>query len=134
MEAFNDRLLVIEDEFRSGYECTTCLGKMKVPCAKCGARGYAVCDNCRGSGQSMLAPGARCTLCTGVGKLLCDVCAGNKVVTCAACEGRGVAEGGIVIPEASERRPTTGVVVSTGWKVNSRIARIFSWFTGRQII
>jgi co-chaperonin GroES (HSP10) len=134
MEAFNDRLLVIEDEFRSGYECTVCLGKTKVPCAKCGAKGYAVCDNCRGSGHSILVPGAKCTVCLGVGKLVCEGCNGAKTTACEACGGRGVTEGGLVIPEASERRPTTGVVVSTGWKVNSRIARFLAWFTRKQII
>jgi co-chaperonin GroES (HSP10) len=134
MEAFNDRLIVIEDEFRSGYECTVCFGKTKVPCGKCGAKGFALCDNCRGSGQSMLAPGARCTLCSGAGKLLCDACNGAKTVACESCAGRGVVEGGLVIPEASERRPTTGVVVSTGWMVNSRLAKLFSLFTGKQII
>lgn len=134
MEAFNDRLLVIEDEFRSGYECTVCFGKTKVTCSKCTGKGFQVCDNCRGSGMSILVPGAKCTVCLGVGKLLCEICNGVKTTPCEACAGRGVVEGGLVIPEASERRPTTGVVASTGWKVNSRLTRFLSWFTRKQVI
>ena len=50
------------------------------------------CDSCHGSGKSTLVPGARC----------------------AACEGTGVVKGGLAIPETSERRPTSGTIVSAG--------------------
>jgi co-chaperonin GroES (HSP10) len=134
MEGFNDRIIVVEDEFRSGYECTVCLGKTKVSCSKCRGKGYEQCDNCRGTGQSTLVPGAKCTVCLGAGKLICAECHGAKVKDCPDCAGRGVVEGGLVIPEASERRPTTGTVVSLGWKVNSRIVRFWAFFTGKQVI
>src|SRR5690348_11443311 len=37
--AFGDRLLIREDEFRSGYECRICNGSGKVECATCSGRG-----------------------------------------------------------------------------------------------
>ena len=134
MEAFNDQLIVIEDEFRSGYECTVCLGSATILCSTCAGRGYEVCDNCRGTGASTLVPGAKCTLCLGSGKLTCKECAGVKKRPCPSCAGRGVVEGGLVIPEASERRPTTGMIVSAGWKLNSAFARFVAFFTGKQLL
>src|SRR6266404_8284569 len=66
-EAFGDRLLIEEDQFKSGYEC----------------------EACNGTGRSTL----------------------NSEIRCKECEGRGAL---LVIPEVSERRPTTGRIVSTG--------------------
>lgn len=70
--AFGDRVLIEEDAFKSGYECTAC----------------------NGTGQSTLVPGARCP----------------------ECEGRG---GLLAIPETSQRRPTTGTIVSVGEAVRT---------------
>jgi len=66
-EAIGDRVLIEEDQFKSGYEC----------------------PDCGGTGKSAIVPGARCS----------------------SCEGKG---GLLVVPEVSERRPTTGCVVSAG--------------------
>jgi co-chaperonin GroES (HSP10) len=68
--ALGDRVLIQEDEFKSGYEC----------------------EGCGGSGRSLRIAGARC----------------------GTCEGTGVIKGGIIAPETSQRRPTTGVVISLG--------------------
>ena len=100
MEAFNDRLLVIEDEFRSGYECFDCVGKKKI---KSPELEELVCENCSGTGQSVINKEARCSRCKGSGRTLCPT-----------CKGKG---GVIVVAQASERRPTTGTVVSIGEKV-----------------
>lgn len=66
-EAFGDRVLVQEDEFKSGYEC----------------------DACSGTGINPLNPNMRCK----------------------SCEGKGAL---IVVPDTSQRRPTTGTIVSAG--------------------
>lgn len=91
-EAWEDRILVIEDSFRSGYEC-----------ARCNAKGQVVCDGCNGTGHSVVRVDARCSKCNGGGTM-----------TCPECHGKGVL---LVIPEQSERRPTTGRIVSVGPKV-----------------
>lgn len=100
MEAFNDRLLVIEDEFRSGYECPDCVGKKKI---KSPELEELVCENCNGDGKSVISKEARCSRCKGTGRTLCPT-----------CKGKG---GVIVVAQASERRPTTGTVVSVGDKL-----------------
>lgn len=100
MEAFNDRLLVIEDEFRSGYECPDCVGKKKI---KSPELEELVCESCDGTGKSVIVRDAKCTRCKGLGRTVCGT-----------CKGKG---GVIVVAQASERRPTTGTVVSTGDKV-----------------
>jgi DnaJ-class molecular chaperone len=100
MEAFDDRLLVIEDEFRSGYECPTCVGKKKI---KSPELEELVCENCDGTGKSVISKEARCSACKGTGRTICPTCLGKGGV--------------IVVAEASERRPTTGIVVSIGDKI-----------------
>ncbi len=91
--AFGDRLLVVEDEFRSGYECSVCSGKGKVSCAECGGNGRYTREN---------------------RTFKCSTCEGKAVMTCAACDGKG---GILVVPDVSQRRPSTGKVVSVGDKV-----------------
>jgi co-chaperonin GroES (HSP10) len=91
-ESLNDRVLIIEDEFRSGYECLTCMGKQ-----------WVHCDSCDGSGKSRINEMARCSKCQG-----------QKRLKCPACQGKGVEEGGLIVPEQSMRRPTTGRIVSVG--------------------
>jgi co-chaperonin GroES (HSP10) len=92
----SDRIIIEEDEFKSGYECQKCAG-----------RGEISCDNCLGAGRYLMdAEGKgterKCSLCNGTGK-----------VRCPDCDGKG---GTIVLPEVSMRRPTTGRVVSAGEK------------------
>lgn len=87
--AKGNRILIQEDAFKTGYECTTCDGATKV-----------ACEGCSGSGQSPTVRGARCTSCEG-----------SKTMTCPACNGKG---GLIIAPEVAQRRPTTGMIVSVG--------------------
>ncbi len=88
-EAFGDRIIVKQDEFKSGYECESCGG-------------------------------------TGFSKL-------NTNIRCKACDGKGAL---LVIPQVSERRPTTGTIVSAGpdvkrLKVGQSV--MFSSFAGHNI-
>jgi co-chaperonin GroES (HSP10) len=89
--AMFDRVIVREDPFRSGYECR-----------HCDEKGWIECQNCD-KGKSKVNPEISCKFCHGTLKL-----------TCAACKGKGVRQGGLAIPDASKRRPTTGEVVSVG--------------------
>ena len=89
MEASADRMIVVEDPFVSGYECVVC-----------GGRGVVSCENCEGTGKSVIVKDGKCSHCQG-----------SKTMKCPECGGKG---GTIVVPEVSERRPTTGQIVSTG--------------------
>jgi co-chaperonin GroES (HSP10) len=87
--ACGDRVVIREDEFRSGYECTQCNGATKI-----------VCTNCEGTGHSKVNSHARCSECHG-----------ETSITCPTCQGKG---GLLVVPEASERRPSSGQIMSAG--------------------
>ena len=91
-EAWEDRILVIEDPFRSGYEC-----------AKCNKTGTVLCEGCAGTGMSAVVKDARCKQCNATGKVMCP-----------ECQGKGEF---LVIPQQSERRPTSGTIVSVGPRV-----------------
>lgn len=91
-ESISDRLLFIEDEFRSGYECLRCIGKQ-----------WITCDQCGGSGKSRVNEIVRCSACQG-----------QQRIACPDCSGKGVVKGGLIIPQAAERRPTTGRLLSVG--------------------
>ena len=92
LTAQGDRILIQEDPFRSGYECAECEG-----------RGTKPCHACNETGQSLLNS-----------QIQCKACHGSKVITCPACAGKG---GLLVAPDISQRRPTTGKIVSGGRRV-----------------
>lgn len=94
MEAHADRILVVQDEFRSGFECVTCKGI-----------GAVLCDNCDGKGTSLVVKAGKCSRCNGEGRQVCP-----------ECKGKG---GLLIVPDASERRPTTGTIVSVGPRVTA---------------
>lgn len=85
-EALGDRLIIQEDEFKTGYECVTC-----------GGNGSHTCGVCKGTGHRGIK---KCSDCEGKGTLICD-----------NCKGKG---GLIIAPEVSQRRPTSGTIVSAG--------------------
>lgn len=91
--AFGDRILIQEDEFRSGYECPTCNG-----------HGEVKCSNCHGKGK------------VGEREFKCTHCNGGGSTQCAECHGKG---GMLVVPEIVQRKPTTGKIVSIGEDVKS---------------
>lgn len=87
--AFGDRVLIQEDEFKSGYECS----------------------DCGGTGHSPI----------------------NPLIRCKSCEGKGAS---IVVPETSQRRPTTGTIVSIGESVRELSVGqtvLYSSFAGHTI-
>ena len=90
--AFKDRLHVVEDKFRSGYECAACDGEGKVKCKDCGGTGRYT------RGERIF----NCAQCT------------DGVAICQVCHGKG---GLLVVAEQSQRRPSTGRIVSVGHKV-----------------
>ena len=109
--ATGDHVLIREDEFKSGYECPTC-----------GGVGTLACPECDGSGKSAVVPDARCKSCNG-----------DQKITCPECEGKG---GLLVVPDQSQRRPTTGEIVSVGpecgWRrVGDTV--MFSNFSGHAV-
>jgi len=103
MEATLDRVLIIEDDFRSGYECETCNEK-----------GTLLCPGCGGTGRSLVVEHASCGMCHGEKRILCE-----------SCKGKGAL---LEIPDASKRRPTTGVIVSVGWEVKNFALGDFALF------
>lgn len=102
MEAYYDRVVVIQDEYKSGRECTKCSGKghLGVKCKYCKGTGFfkgnfdlGECPDCRvGSGP----------LSKSLGHVLCDLCSGQGTSS-------------IIVPEDAEKLPTTGVITSVGW-------------------
>jgi len=104
MEAHADRMLVLEDEFRSGMECTACVGKRKI---KSPELEELVCENCEGTGRSILNKDARCARCRGTGRTICET-----------CKGKG---GTIIVADQSERRPTTGRILSIGDAIHCKV-------------
>src|ERR1700752_5153084 len=104
-EADNDRVLVLQDDYRSGLECSKCLDEDKrtiggrevsvIPCEECGGKGaYSKPDTST--------------------VFKCSACSGAGVVPCPECGGKG---GTLVIPDKDKGRPTTGTILSIGPEV-----------------
>jgi co-chaperonin GroES (HSP10) len=117
--AIGNRILVLEDEFRSGLECKTCDGKghIGIPCEYCkgtrmfkGRQDGGACPDCEiGTSDARKSLGYQ---------------------LCPDCKGR---QGLIIVPDNSKRRPVTGKVVSVGhavteFKVGDRV--MYTNFTG----
>lgn len=108
-EADNDRLIILQDAHRSGYECQTCLDENKhtvegrevstVPCAEC-----------HGEGRRPKAGNSELTV-------KCSDCEGRGWKVCPDCSGKG---GAIILADNSKNRPTTGTIVSIGPEVGRK--------------
>lgn len=102
-EAHHDKVIVLQDEFLSGYECPKCLDKSKKR-----VQGREVstirCEGCAGSGRRLKAGNASITV-------RCSDCDGEGWMTCPVCNGLG---GTLVMADNAKRNPTTGVIVSIG--------------------
>lgn len=119
LRAIGHRILVLEDEFKSGYECKDC-----------GGTGHTdlICLHCKGStfwkGKEDNGPCPDCEVGTsGIRKSL-----GFEL--CPTCKGRS---GMIIVPDDAKRRPCTGVILSKGsevteFTVGSRV--LYTNYTG----
>lgn len=115
-----DSIIVLEDEFKSSYDCTVCegSGEIEKSCLRCGGQGNVemVVDG-KGIGES-------CGKCGGKGKWL---------IPCASCNGKGAL---LEIPDQAKARPTSGKVVARGpetlvYSIGDRVA--YSGYTGHLI-
>lgn len=117
------RILVLEDPFKSKYECTTCNGK---------GHTEEICKWCLGTkfekGKEENGYCRDCTVGEGIGKL-----SGKTLgkTLCTTCRGTG---GLLATPEDNQKRPTMGRVLAiseTGIqevKVNDKV--IYTTYTG----
>lgn len=99
MEAMGGYMIVVEDKFKTGYECDDCGGKghKGEPCLNCGGTGrYEDGENCSSCGSTMYHQ----KIYTGY-------------IPCTACSGMGTKKG-LIAPQTAERRATTGIVKSVG--------------------
>jgi co-chaperonin GroES (HSP10) len=119
LRAIGHRILVLEDEFKSGYECKACdgTGHTDVKCKHCKGTGLWKADQDRGPCPDceVGSSGARKSL----GYEICPVCKGKS--------------GMIIVPDDAKRRPCTGVILSKGsevteFEVNSRV--LYTNYTG----
>lgn len=100
LRAIGHRILVLEDEFKSGYECRSC-----------GGSGHTdkICKYCNGTGLWRGKPDngacADCEVGTSDGRKSL----GYEI--CPECKGK---TGVIIIPDSAKRRPLTGKVLSVG--------------------
>lgn len=108
-EADNDRLIVLQDAHRSGYECQTCLDENKHT-----VEGREVstvpCGECHGEGRRPKAGNSDLTV-------KCSDCEGRGWKICPDCNGKG---GAIILADKAKSRPTTGTIVSIGPDVKNR--------------
>ena len=108
MEAIGDKIIVLMDSYRSGYECTVCKGAGKVrQFSRC------KCDPDEWNMETHLERGTK----NRFGEP-CDICGGNylskrvdSIVECPQCHGKGAT---LIIPDTAKSLPTTGIVVSIG--------------------
>jgi hypothetical protein len=102
MEATQDRVIVLEDPYKSGRECVACEGK--------GHQGIS-CEECHGTGKyrGNKRSDSNCTTCSvGEGPFLRVL----KYMPCIVCRGTGTSS--IAIPDDQQTRPTTGIIKSIG--------------------
>lgn len=102
LECMGDNIIVIEDRWRSGYECSMCDGNcyLDEPCPVCNGeiRDDYICSACYPINQRQNP----------------DFIAQRGKKLCPKCNGLGAT---IVAPQESKRRPSSGTVVSTGPEV-----------------
>lgn len=97
LRATEDKIIILLDKFRSGYECSMCGGDGQ------GKR----CVDCK---NGVSARGFKCKVCEGnpdrwIGK------------SCPQCKGRGST---IIIPDSAKSLPTSGIIVSIGPECKKR--------------
>ncbi len=112
MEATGDRVIVVQDDFRFGTECTTCGARDIRMISQTEQRSVVRCEECGGTGKVWSV----------VNKAVvkdCPACEGKGWYVCLACNGTGTEVGAIAHPQDREQRPTTGMIVSVGSEVKN---------------
>lgn len=100
LEAIEDKILVLIDKFRSGYECKDC--------AETGIYISCECERQAHPGQNRL--GGVCKYCNGLYQE-------RKGKTCPSCNGTGIT---IIMPQNARAIPTSGIIVSIGPSCKTR--------------
>lgn len=91
LKAIEDKIIILLDKFKSGYECSLCGGTGE------GQR----CIDCVNGVNSR---GFRCKVCEGSPDRFIGL-------SCQQCHGRGST---IIIPDSAKALPTSGIIVSIG--------------------
>lgn len=123
---FGRRIIVKEDEYRTGFECPSCKGTCTTD---------AVCTfGCKGTGTVEIDHAESEEFPNNITIETCRGCRGKGKLPCLECNGLGVKQGGIIIPQDAERRPMTGTIMSCGdgckiAKVGMHVA--YTQFTGQ---
>jgi hypothetical protein len=94
LEAIEDKILILIDKFRSGYECKDC--------AESGTYISCECERAGHPGQNRL--GGLCKYCNGSYST-------RKGKSCISCNGTGTT---LIMPENARAIPTSGIIVSVG--------------------
>ncbi|HEY1646293.1 MAG TPA: hypothetical protein VGF75_08120 [Candidatus Saccharimonadales bacterium] len=117
-----DNIMILEDEFKSSYDCKACggAGKIRINCLKCEGTGYYGKETIVEHGINK-TKSSICGKCDGIG---------YKDIDCGACRGKGAL---VEIPNESRKKPTSGTIVSAGpdvkiYKVGDRVC--YSSFIG----
>jgi len=98
LQAIEDKILILLDKFKTGFECTTCGGTGQLE----------TCPACSGKGLNRF--GDDCKTCGGTPGSFKDK-------DCYACKGVGTT---IIIPESAKAIPTSGIIVSIGPNCTTR--------------
>jgi co-chaperonin GroES (HSP10) len=111
MEATGDRVIVVQDDFKFGTECTTCGARDIRMISQTEQRSVIECPDCQGTKWVHKA---------GSDKIMvkCVGCEARGWIICPDCSGTGTEAGLIAHPQDREQRPTTGAIVSVGERVS----------------
>lgn len=104
--ARGERIIIREDEHKSGYECLRCMDK-EHRTLEGKEVSILTCDACAGEGKRLKAGNDALTV-------KCSDCEGRGFIPCPDCDGKGTPKGGVIIPDSQKSEPMTGEVVSVG--------------------
>lgn len=107
MLAVGTNIIVKEDRFKTGYECKVCDGtcRSKVTCPRCKGEKTVKAQSLDDKSEG-LVPCKACCILSDTGNMI-----PSGFIPCETCKGKG---GSLIVPQESMRRPSSGVIVSTG--------------------
>ncbi len=116
---YRDNVMILEDQFKSSYDCKECdgTGEKKIKCLMCDGTGEVLIEDVE----------------WGEKKTTCGRCDGKgfRIESCKACNGKGAL---LEIPDIAKARPTSGTIVCRGpecnvYKLGDRVA--YTGYTGQ---